>query len=112
MGIERRLAFELHDGGYITLAPSLPFEEEFTVSYTSGSSTITGRFAEYMVGQYIYLDGEWLKMIRMISDTEMVVSKALTKTATEETVVVTMNEISITGGTLTLLEMEFNPKVR
>lgn len=112
VGAERELAFELHDDGYITLSPATPFEEDFDVSYTNGSSTISGRFLERMVGQYIYLNGAWRKMTRMISETQMVIDQAMTKTATEKTIIVTMNEIEITGGTLTKLEIEFEPKVR
>lgn len=114
VGAGRELAFELHDGGYITLAPNRNFEEEYPVHYTTGSLTITmpnGADKE-MVGKYIYLADEWRRITSYINSTQMAVSAAPTKSGTENAAIVVMNEIEIEGGTLTKLELEFEPRVR
>lgn len=114
VGAERELAFEMHDRGYICMAPCTPFIRELPVSYMKGSATITTSeaFTQEMVGQYIYIGGAWRKMMTMISETQMGVDALMTRTGSEAAPVVTMNEIEISGGALTKLEIAFEPRIR
>ena len=114
VGAERELAFEMHDRGYICMAPCTPFIRELPVSYTKGSATITTSeaFMREMVGQYIYIGGAWRKMTTMISETQMGIEALMTQTGDEVAPVVTMNEIEISGGTLNTLEITFEPRIR
>ena len=114
VGTGRELAFELHDGGYISMAPNRNFEEEYPVQYTSGSVTITMQNGadQDMVGKYIYLEGAWRRTTSYINATQMAISAAMAKSGTAKAPIVTMNEIEIEGGTLTKLELEFEPRVR
>ena len=109
-------AFEYHDLGYIRLAPCTPYEREVVASYVSGLNMITFPMyetTEENVGQYIRLDGEWLRIIS-VSGKTAIVNKFLKKTSVENTMITTMNEISVEGegAELTLLKMEYEPRIR
>lgn len=108
------MAFELHDKGYVWLSPCTPFVRSIAVSYTSGSTTITsfGEFTEAMVGQYIYLNGVWRKIFRYVDANTLTLLLSMNATGSEETQIVTMNEIEIKDMTLAHLEMEFTARVR
>ena len=114
IGMKRELAFEMHDGGYISLAPNCSFETAALARYTSGSKTVTlsdGAYEE-MAGQYIYLNGAWRKIEAYINARQISIDTVMTKNSVESTMIVTMNEMEIEGGELTLLECVFEPKVR
>ena len=114
IGMKRELAFEMHDGGYISLAPNCSFETAALARYTSGSKTVTlsdGAYEE-MAGQYIYLNGAWRKIEAYINARQISIDTVMTKNGAESTMIVTMNEMEIEGGELTLLECVFEPKVR
>ena len=65
-----------------------------------------------MVGQYIYLNGAWRKIEAYINARQISIDTVMTKNGAESTMIVTMNEMEIEGGELTLLECVFEPKVR
>ena len=65
-----------------------------------------------MVGKYIYLESAWHRITSYINATQMAISAAMAKSGTANAPIVTMNEIEIEGGTLTKLELEFEPRVR
>ena len=109
-------AFEYHDYGYIRLAPSIPYERDVAVSYINGSNQIEFMLldlAPHNVGQYIRLNGEWVRIIS-VSGKSAVINKFMNVTGSEYTMLATMNEISVEGegATLTMLEMEYVPRVR
>ena len=108
LGEESELAFLFHDGGYITLAPCLPFVRTIKVSHTAGSNMVYSdrAFAPHMKGQYLFLDS-W-KCIRQVTDANTIILSApVERTGMTDTPVVTMNEIEITGGEgLTRFEVE------
>ena len=109
-----QLAFEMHDYGYIWLDPCIPFVREIEVSYTSGSTTITsaGLFREEMVGQFIWLNNSWRKIAAYSNSNELTLTAAMDATGTETTKIVTMNELTFSGFTLTRLEMDYVPRMR
>lgn len=114
-GSTSALAFDMHDYGYIWLSPCRPFVRSATITYTSGTDIINCPdpiFNEDMVGQYIYLDGAWRRLRVYRSLRSMRVTGNMTNGGTETTQIVTMNEITISGAQLTLLETEFVPRVR
>jgi len=109
-------AFEYHDMGYIRLAPCIPYERDVAVSYIAGSNIINFtifELSEENIGQYIRLNGEWLRIIS-VKGKSAVISKNMNVTSAEYTTLATMNEISIEGegAELTLFEMEYEPCIR
>lgn len=109
-------AFEYHDYGYIRLAPCIPYERDVAVSYVAGTNTIDFMLldlTEHNVGQYVRLNGEWIRIIS-VSGRQAVISKPMDVTGSEYTMVATMNEISVEadGAELTKLEIQYIPKVR
>ena len=105
----------MHDEGYIELAPCTPFERSIAISHTENSNIVTseGLFLPHMAGQFLYLDG-W-KKIRQITDAHSAIlsDKAVSK-GTTAVPIVTMNEIEISGENLalTMLEVDYTPRVR
>lgn len=115
LGGSRELAFAMHDEGYIELAPCTPFERSITISHTEGSNIVTseGLFLPHMAGQFLYLDG-W-KKIRQITDAHSaILSDKAESSGTTAVPIVTMNEIEISGENLalTMLEVDYTPRVR
>ena len=115
LGDSRELAFAMHDEGYIELAPCTPFERSIAISHTENSNSVTseGVFLPHMEGQFLYLDG-W-KKIRQITDTHSaILSDKVASSGTTAVPIVTMNEIEISGENLalTMLEVEYTPRVR
>ncbi len=115
LGDSRELAFAMHDEGYIELAPCTPFERSIAISHTENSNIITsdGPFLPYMEGRFLYLD-RW-KKIRQITDAHSaILSDKATSSGTTVVPIVTMNEIEISGENLalTMLEVDYTPRVR
>lgn len=111
-----KFAFEYHDLGYIRLAPCTPYEKDVAVSYSQGSNVVEFHLytpREENIGQYIRINGEWLKILS-IKDRGVIVNKFLNATKTEYTTIASMNEIYVEadGASLTRLEIEYVPKVR
>lgn len=108
------LAFEMHDRGYIWLEPCTEFIRDIRVTYTANSSTVTaeGGFTEDVVGQYIYIGEGWHKIAEYNSATSITIADTMASSGYETTNIVTMNEISLDGFTLTQLEMSYSPRVR
>lgn len=111
---EDKLAFEMHDLGYIRLEPCTPFIRSVTMTYASGSNVITseGVFTEDMVGQCCYLNGSWRVIMDFIDENSVTMDVTMDVSGTEDTQIVTMNKIVFTGFTLSKLEMDFAAKVR
>lgn len=115
LGDSSELAFAMHDEGYIELVPCIPFERSIAISHTENSNIVTsdGLFLPHMTGQFLYLDG-W-KKIRQITDAHSaILSDKATSSGTTAVPIVTMNEIEISGENLalTMLEVDYTPRVR
>lgn len=112
--LDTSLAFQMHDYGYIWLDPCTPFVREAAITYTSGDTVITsdGKFYEDLVGQYVYLNGEWRKIGGYTNKNTMTLTAAMDASGTETSDIVTMNEITLSGFSLTKLEVDYIPRVR
>ena len=115
LGDSHELAFAMHDEGYIELAPCTPFERSIAISHTENSNIVTseGLFLPHMTGQFLYLDG-W-KKIRQITDAHSaILSDKAASSGTTAVPIVMMNEIEISGENLalTMLEVDYTPRVR
>ena len=115
-GTERDLAFSYHTSGYVVLDPYIACEDEVVVSYTASSTSVTRQNAVFdarFVGKYLYLDGAWRKITAVNSSGVATVDSAPTHTGITNAKVVTMNEITITGTsiTLTTLEADYFPMI-
>lgn len=113
----KTLKYDMHDYGYITIAPCNQYERNIEVMTTASSATITcdaGKFADWMVGKYIYLEGAWHKITAVSSATQATIEDTMSNTAVVVTDVVAMNKINITGTSITItkIEMTCTPRVR
>lgn len=110
-------SFELHDMGYITLAPCTPYWRETSVNYTAGSNQATVKglaLSDEIVGKYMLLNGEWVRCISRLGDETIVLNKFMSVSGIESTIVAVMNEITVEaeGANLTMLELTYTPRVR
>lgn len=116
-GTQRVIFFEYHNEGYMTLAPFLPKLFHVMVSYTAGSDTVTVMSAppnQRWVGMYIRLNDVWQKITAVSSaNRTLTLENAVAASGVEVTKAVTMNEISITGQSLTLtrLNLLYTPRI-
>ena len=99
----------------MSLRPVLHFRGSIAISHTENSNIVTseGIFLPHMAGQFLYLDG-W-KKIRQITDAHSaILSDKAASSGTTSTPIVTMNEIEISGENLalTMLEVDYTPRVR
>ena len=111
------LAFEYHDEGYIRLDPCTPYERDVMVSYAANSnivSFVARSTADSLVGRYVRLNGEWLRIVSIHSENSVIVSKKLSTSGVEQTMVCTMNELTVSGegASLTKFEIEYVPLIR
>lgn len=72
------LAFEYHDEGYIRLDPCTPYERDVMISYSSNSNIVS--FASYhadstLIGRYMRVNGEWLRIVSVNSESSVIVNK-------------------------------------
>lgn len=92
-------AFIYHDYGFIDLAPNSPIRD-IVVSGESGTNTLTidGIYAdETLIGQYIYCDGKYRKIVNVTDGDEIVVNSNLSNTVSDEDTIITdLNEIVLT----------------
>ncbi len=98
-GEERELASHYHDLGYIMLASCAPFIRTLRISHTEGAKEITSEdgFAPHMAGQYVYLNGRWMKIHRVQDAHTAHLIQAPTVTGFTSAPVVTMNEMVLRG---------------
>ena len=113
-GTDSDYAFNYHVNGFITLEPYIACEDEIVVSYTSGSSSITmtsNKFDDRFIGKYIYIEGAWRRITGVSAGGAATVNFTPSNTGVQETKVVTMNDIVITGTdlALTTLEVDYFP---
>lgn len=111
---EDKLAFEMHDLGYIRLEPCTPFVRSAEITYSSGSDSVTGDgiFTEDMVGQYCHLNGAWREIRGYTNENTATIDSQMAVSGTETTQIVTMNKIVFNGFALSKLEMDFTARVR
>lgn len=113
-GTTSELGFLYHDHGFIELEPSFPIERDVFASYVSGSnkvSILSSDIGDDVIGRHIKIDGAWLKILEKYND-ELIVERPLTITGSQNTDIVTMNEVSINlsqGAELTKLHFIYKP---
>ena len=104
-------AFIYHKRGFIELEPAYPIDRSLVVSANGTQLTATyGTFNESMIGKYIYLDGEFRKIVNVVSETEATVNVNLPELSDVNSPVVTMNEIVVSAEdsmNLSLLEFTY-----
>ena len=114
---EDKFAFELHNLGYIRLAPCTPYLRNLSYEMESGSDEIVvyePYLTQDMVGQYMYINGGWRRIIYVRDDSHAVLAYTPDVDLSGETVIVTMNVITLSGEDLALTKFEifYEPKVR
>ena len=71
-------------------------------------------YGRFNAGQYIYLEGEWMRILYVRENGKIIVNKSMRESGIKDTIIVCMNRITVTcdGGTLTQLDISYRPKVR
>ena len=110
-------AFSYHDDGYIHLTSCVPYHRNVEISWTQGSTAITsdGKFRKRDEGSYIWLAGEWRKIVQVNNNDQAVLNLAVAQASgTEAAFMGKMNEIYISGdgAELTQLDFDYTPRVR
>ena len=107
----RTLAYPYHDEGYIQLEGAHPIERDVSFSYTGNEREVRADrpFRFDHVGKYVYLHAQWVMITSIVDLHTARVDFTFSHSGTEESDVVTMNEIVLTGSTgLTLPRLEFS----
>lgn len=116
IGEERRLAFEYHDLGYLQMDPCMPIARDVLVSYEAGSRILTNNieaFADVEAGQYIYVDGKWRYIGRVLDAGRIELNSEMDITGVGIADIATMNLVTVEGtATLTKFEIEITPRTR
>lgn len=108
-GTARDLAFSRHGEGFIVLEPYMAFDDKATVKYTAGSTSAEILYTttpENLVGKYLYIDGAWNKVLSVTDEGVATMQNAAAHDGIAEAKAVTMNEITITGDSVTLTRLE------
>ena len=114
------LAYAYHDEGYIRLAPGLPrrnirfLKHNNDPGFQNNEITTESILTKSDEGRYVYLGGKWVRIAHIKDSHTAVVSESMLVTGLETTTMVTMNEIQISGNSITLSEFELEciPLVR
>lgn len=116
-GAAQRNGCVYHDKGYIVLEPN-KILRSVEVTTTAGSSQVVGSFGSFdagMVGAFIWMDGEWKRILSVADMEHITIAGACAATGRKRTKIVTMNQITIAGDgafSLTSLEIDYTPRVR
>ena len=107
-------AFELHDEGYIILESFGDVYRDVSVQATSGSNQLAliGIDAsESMIGLFVYVGDEWLRITDVTDEHNIVVAKNMETDEVFTTTITGMNELSIEGTdvALTTLSVTYVP---
>ena len=110
-------AYEYHNDGYIRLAPCIPYDRNVIVRTTEGSANIVVQgctLTPDYVGRYIYLEGEWLRILTVRDENNCVVSWSIPTDNIVTTMITCMNTVSISGTDMELSELtiEYIPRIR
>lgn len=114
-GVNSEMNYMYHDEGFITLEPAFPIRRNIRLSYAAGIAKIRSEepvFDADCVGQYVYVAGQWRRLVSWINEYEMNMTPAPQKNGNEVTEMVRMNEIVITptaSMSLTRLNFVYSP---
>lgn len=113
-GSNATLAFDRHDYGYITLAPSVPYVRSARITCAAGNTAIisNGLFRPHMEGQYVYIGDEWLEIAQVVDTSNATLATAPAAGGMIATPIVTMNKITVTGSNISLTEFEIEYTAR
>lgn len=108
----QQAAYLYHESGFLTLEPGFPALREVYAHYFEDTVTVTNNLFDNYVGQFIFIEGKWRKILQQNDHVLKLDSKATD--GNEQTTIMPMNEIQIyaTKGSdfhLTTLEFSYKP---
>lgn len=111
------MAFEFHNDGFIRLSPCTPYDRDVVASFTADSNIVTlPTFSvnKSLVGKYIRLSGEWIRISSITSDGNIIIGKRMQSSGVEQTMIVSMNEQTLSGDNASLnkFEIDYVPLLR
>ncbi len=94
---EKKLAFLYHEYGFLELETSFPAIRNLYINCLGSTRiNVANILNENMIGKYIFAAGSWRKITNQPDRHTLIVNSAVPAGKTERTMVIRMNEISIT----------------
>ena len=102
------LAFLYHEYGFLELEPAYPAMRNLYIDYLGGNTiTFVNIVEEDVIGKYIFAQNEWRKIITQPDKHTITVDDPLTGTGNERTMIIPMNEITVTPITTMDINIKF-----
>lgn len=107
-GGSNELAFKYHEYGFLELESSFPAARDLYINYMSSNSiNATNILNEDFVGRYIFVKDRWHKIIAQPDKHTLRIVENVTGTGSEKTMIIPMNEITVTPVTTMDIHLEF-----
>lgn len=109
-GNTSQLAFLYHDAGFLNLAPAYPILRNIAATWEDNATTVNviDTIEEDVVGKYIYLQGNWHKILTMEDEHTLTLASTPGEAGFETTEIVAMNELTIVPkGNFSLTKLNF-----
>lgn len=88
--------FVYHDSGFIQLESAYPcMRKIFLEDSNSNIITTVNTIYDDIIGQYIYLDSQWCKILEQLADQTYRLDKSVSTATSNGTIITRMNEIDI-----------------
>lgn len=107
-------AFAYHDSGYLTLAPNDTLNYSVFLSHTAGSrnAQMMMDITEDLTGAYLWIDNAWNKILTQDSNGNITLATATKNDGSEDVHVGILNEIAITGTSISLSKLDYSYEPR
>ena len=94
---ETKINFLYHEYGFLSLEPSYPAIRNIYITYDQEQViNVLNVINQNVVGKYIFIVNEWYKIVDQIDRHTIRVDKKVMYTGSERTMIIPMNEITIT----------------
>ena len=94
---ENKISFLYHEYGFLSLAPSYPALRNIYITYDHDQIiTVLNVLNQDVIGKYIFIVNAWYKIVEQIDRHTIKVDKAVMYKSSERTMIIPMNEITIT----------------
>lgn len=103
-----KLAFKYHEYGFLDLAPSFPaIRNVYIISSYKGEVSVSNILKEDLTGKYIFVNKKWSKITGQKDKNTLIVPEAPETYQTEKTMIMSMNEITVTPITTMDIKISF-----
>lgn len=104
----KELAFKYHEYGFIELEPAYPAIRNLFIDQCMNNTVIvTNAIHEDLTGKYIFIKDKWNKILSQQDEHTFTVEGIISGSEKEKTMVIAMNEITVTPITTMDIRLEF-----